>query len=238
MIVQPTASSLLLITQPDHAALAARFMRHWRTNGFPDSAHRESILHAIAQHDNGWEDVDAAPLVDAEGRILDFISVPSEVKRAIWPRGVERLDTTPHAAALVAQHGLHIYRRYREDPEWTSFFADLTALRDRYAYRSSIGIDDVVREYFFLRIGDLVSLTFCNGWTGEQIDDSGSGHAIRLDGTQLMISPDPLEGRAVPLAIEAREFPLGPFRSTDAARTAFAQAPRVTLEGVALGATR
>ena len=73
MIVRQHDSSLLLITQPDHAALAARVMQHWVANGLPDHPHRSSILHAIAEHDNGWQEVDAAPLVDAAGRIADFV---------------------------------------------------------------------------------------------------------------------------------------------------------------------
>ena len=48
---------------------------------------------------------------------------------------------------------------------------------------------------------------FCNGWTASQLDDSGSGYTIRLEGTRLTIAPDPFEGREVPLEITARELP-------------------------------
>ena len=166
-------------------------------------------------------------------------------RRSVWPRGVDRLAASPYAAALVAQHALHIYRRYRDNPGWAPFFTEMETRRDRHhacgraerevararewgwghARSVKARSDDLVREYFFLRIGDLVSLTFCNGWTDGQLDDSGSGYAIRLEGTRLTIAPDPFEGRDVHLEITARELPDGTFRSADDARDAWSKAP-------------
>jgi hypothetical protein len=236
VIVRRNGSSRLLITQPDHAALAARVMREWRADGLLGSPRRQSILLAVEEHDNGWLEVDAAPLVDAvTGRVLDFIGAPDDVRRSVWPRGVARLAASPYAAALVAQHALHIYRRYRDNPGWAPFFAGIETRRDRHLQSTAFSLDDLFREYFFLRIGDLVSLTFCNGWTDAQLDDSGSGYAIRLEGTRLTIAPDPFEGREVHLEIAARELPDGTFRSADDARDAWSKAPQVLVHGVALG---
>jgi hypothetical protein len=74
-------------------------MRQWRADGFPELPRRSSILAAIEGHDNGWQEVDAAPLVDAEsGRILDFVTALDSVRRGVWPRAIERMARTPHAA--------------------------------------------------------------------------------------------------------------------------------------------
>ena len=241
MIVRLDGSFQLLITQPDHAALAGRVMREWRAGGLLQSPRRASILLAVEEHDNGWREADAAPLVDAAGRVLDFVGAPDDVRRPVWPRGVERLAATPYAAALVAQHALHVYRRYRENPEWAPFFAGMEACRDRHLKRSpgkeaaAPTLEDLLRDYFFVRIGDLLSLTFCNGWTSVQSDDSGSGYAIRLEGTRLAVTPDPFDGRDVPLEVTARELPGRPFQSAAEAREAFARAPEVLLQGVASG---
>src|SRR5262245_53993920 len=114
MIQRPHGSSRILITQPDHAALAAHIVRHWRREPMPDGGRGESVLLAVEQHDYGWQRLDDAPLVDADtGRILDFLTAPDDVKRGVWPRGVEHLAGDSYAAALVAQHAIHIYRRYR-----------------------------------------------------------------------------------------------------------------------------
>lgn len=239
MIVRLSGASQLLITQPDHAALAAHIMRGWRADGFLGAPARSVILHAIQEHDNGWREVDARPIVDAvSSRILDFVSAPADVRRAIWPRGVERLAATPYAAALVAQHAVHVYRRNRSDPEWTSFFARMESARDRHLRAAGLlTLDELLGDYFFLRVGDLASLTFCNGWTDTQTDDAGPGYAIRLDGTRLTIAPDPFGGLEVPLEITARELPNRPFRSASEAHQAFSAAPRVMMKGVACGRT-
>jgi hypothetical protein len=237
MIVRLNGSSQLLIAQPDHAALAAVVMRQWRAGGLPEAPRLSSILLAVEEHDNGWREVDAAPLVDdATGRVLDFIGAPDAIRREVWPRGVDRLAATPYAAALVAQHAVHIYRRYRENPGWAPFFAEMETRRDRHLQNAApLTLEDLVREYFFLRMGDLISLTFCNGWTGVQLDDSGSGYAIHLDGTRMTITPDPFEGQEVPLEITARELPNRTFHSAAEAREAFSKAPQVLVQGVASG---
>ena len=237
MIVQRRGGSLLLIRQPDHAALSARVMEHWRADGFPDSPARAAVLHAIEEHDNGWLEPDAAPLVhESTGRIADFVSAPDGVKRAVWPRGVARLAHAPYAAALVAQHALHVFRRFRTDAGWAEFFAEMEQARASAA--QSIGartLDDVQRDYPFLRIGDLISLTFCNAWTDPQKDDAGSGYEIRLAGTRVIVAPDPFDGREIPLAVPARELPDRPFRSAADARDAWSAAPNVVLTGIASG---
>ena len=84
MILRPAGPDQLLITQPDHAALAARIMEHWRADGLPQSPRRAAILRAIEQHDNGWDEIDIAPIVDrATGRILDFINVLL-IQASLW----------------------------------------------------------------------------------------------------------------------------------------------------------
>src|SRR5688572_19790310 len=158
MIVRGRGSSLLLVTQPDHAALAARIMREWRAGGLPDAAERSAILLAVEQHDNGWSEPDASPIVEENtGRILDFISAPDPIRRTVWPRGVARLADTPYAAALVAQHALTIYRRYRADAAWLPFFREMEALRDEHLRRSGRAPDGLARDYPFVRGGDLLS---------------------------------------------------------------------------------
>ena len=235
MIIRPGTTSQVLITQPDHAALAAHIMRQWRADGLPESPRRAAILLAIDEHDNGWAEVDAAPIVDpSTGRILDFVNVPDDVRRNVWPRGISRLAATPYAAALVAQHALHIYRRYRTSVEWTAFFASMETARDRCLLETpSVTLDDLLRDYRFVRVGDLASLTFCNGWAELPTDECG--YAMRLDGERLVITPDPFEGASVPIAVAARELPDRAFASAADARKAFALARRMDVKGIAAG---
>ncbi len=235
MIIRRLPSSQQLISQPDHAALAARIMREWQVDLFPASARKPSILHAIEQHDNGWEHVDEELVVDeTTGQLLDFIAVPDLVKRVTSSRGIERLASDPYAAALVAQHRLHVYRRYLENADWRAFFADMTAARD--ACLRAVGdvpLDQLLRDYAFVRAGDLASLAFCNNWT--EVDADGCGYAMRVDGASMVVVPDPFGGRTIEIAIDAREIGIQPFASAADARRVVASAPVVTIKGLVSG---
>jgi hypothetical protein len=131
MIVRPSDRGVIhLITQPDHAALARRIMEHWLP--LDEEKRRESILRAVEHHDWGWGQPDADPGIDGAGRILDFVNIGIEVRQGVWPRSVASLESgDPWAAALVANHAVTIYGRFRGDPDWTHFFENLTAHRDR-----------------------------------------------------------------------------------------------------------
>jgi hypothetical protein len=235
MIIRRFASSQQLITQPAHAALAARIMQNWQRDLFPESPRRASILHAIEQHDNGWAEVDEALVVDeATGRLLDFIELSDDLKRETSSRGIERLSSDPYAAALVAQHRLHVYRRYSGHPEWIAFFAQVTAARDAYLGAAGHGSPaELVRDYTLVRAGDLASLAFCNNWL--EVAAEECGYAMRLEGTTLLVAPDPFGGRTIEFDIDAREIGSQSFGSAAAAREAVASAPIVTLRGAIKG---
>lgn len=236
MIIRRSASSQQLITQPEHAALAERIMRQWHDDHFPESSKKASILHAIEQHDCGWAEIDEALAVDeTTGQLLDFLEVSDAVKRDTSSRGIEQLSSDPYAAALAAQHRLHVYRRYAEHPEWRAFMADVTATRDAYLRAAGqTSLDQLVSDYAFVRAGDLASLAFCNNWT--DLGPDGCGYATHLQGRSLFVSPDPLGGRTIEIEIDAREIANQPFSSAADARRAVASAKVVTLRGFVTGA--
>jgi len=159
MIIRRLESSLQLITQPDHAALAARIIRLWLPERFPESSRKAAILHAAAEHDNGWAEIDETLVIDATtGQLLDFMEISDDLKRETSLRGLERLASDPYAAALVAQHRLHVYRRYAKHLEWSTFFAEVTTARDAYLRATgSVALDELLRDYSFVRAGDLAA---------------------------------------------------------------------------------
>lgn len=235
MIIRQVESTLQLISQPDHAALAFRILRAWDVTHFPESPRKPSILSAIEHHDDGWAEVDDTLIVDeSSGQLLDFIHAPDTVKRDTSSRGIDRLEADPYAAALVAQHRLHVYRRYTNDPEWRAFFSEVTAARDDYLRAAgTIPLSDLLDDYRFVRAGDLASLVFCNQWTTADPDECG--YAMRLDGAALRISPDPYGGRSIEIQIDAREIPNRPFASQADAQRVVTSAPIVTLTGLIVG---
>jgi hypothetical protein len=228
VIVRQTGDALQLITQPDHAALASAIMQH--SVALAGHPRRPSILLAIAEHDNGWREPDAVPLVDpATGVPLDFISAPIEVRQGVWPRGVARLASDPWAASLVAQHALAIFERYRGDAAWTRFFAEMETVRRTMLETSRRSIDELVADYRFLGLGDLISLTFCNGWTEvERFQD----WTVQLSGSRVVVSPDLFRGDSIPIAIDAREIPRRAYRNDVELRKELANAATTSVRGV------
>jgi hypothetical protein len=231
MIVCPVAGGLQLVTQPDHARLAGRIMEQCvALTGRP---RRGSLLLAIAEHDNGWAEEDAAPSADPRtGAIVDFTTAPVSVRHAVWPRAVTRLAHDPWAAALVAQHAIAVHERFHADPDWAMFFAGMAAARDEMLQASGTPLDDFAADYTFVRLADVISLSFCAGWTDEQRVEEWT---VRLSGTRVVVTPDPFGGALVPFDVEARVIRRGPFRSDAELREALRAAHDVTLRGEAAG---
>jgi hypothetical protein len=168
------------------------------------------------------------------GQLQDFLNVPVETKHGIWPRGVESLSEVPYAAALVAQHALHIHDRLRSDAQWVPFFAAMEGARDRYLARAAPrSLSDLLHDYAFIRLGDLLSLAFCNAWTNAQTDEFG--YTAQLEGTTLTVTPDPLNKQSVPLEITVRELPNHTFSSPSEASAAFESATSGVIRGVLAG---
>lgn len=231
MIVRSAGQGLHLITQPDHALLARRVMERWAP--LYGAERRSLILHAIEEHDNGWREPDAAPAMNADGRVYDFTALPAAERQAVWPRGVARLADEPWAAALVAHHAITVYDRYRSDPEWQGFFPAMEELRGTHLAAAGLSQAKLAHDYQFLRLGDLISLVFCNQWDEPQTYDRWQ---ITRRGDTVLVQPDPFQGRELPLAITATVLPRQQFESDAALRSAFRGAPRVVLTGLCKGA--
>jgi len=236
VIIRRSASTLQLITQPAHAALSARIMREWGPRHFPETGRKASILNAVEQHDCGWAEFDEGLVLDtATGRLLDFTEVPDVAKRDTSSRGIPPLASDPYAAALAAQHRLHVYRRYAANPEWAAFFAEMTAARDSNLRAARVAsLDELLGDYRFVRAGDLASLAFCNEWTNTEED--GCGYCMQWDGTTLTINPDPFDGRTIGIDITARVMSDECFGDPAEARRAVAAAPVITVAGPVRGA--
>jgi hypothetical protein len=234
VLIQRRGDELLCIAQTDHAALAADIMAGWTLDSFTSHPRRDAILAATRAHDDGWREEDAQLHVTDAGELLDFIAVPPAVKHRIWPRAAERLAAaSPYTAALVAEHALAIHAPLRQDPAWRAFFASMQRIRDGLLAR--LPPEEAAAapgDYGFLRIGDQLSLIFCNGWTTPM---AGIGYRAILNGVTLEITPDPFDGQRIPLKIDARKLSARACATADDFRKALAAASTLVLEGEALG---
>ena len=209
MIVRNENNTLLLITQHDHAQLASEIVMGIRSEPILSGPDRDTVLLATREHDNGWHEVDIKPSIDPKlGHPYNFTSGPVLTKLQLWPRGISRVaQVNSQAGALVAEHALTVYRDRRDDPEWKSFFKSIATTRDTLLKESKNDLPNqtVFKEaYRCVRLGDLLSLHFCAGWTSPQ---EVLGYRTELHKTTQVITPDPFDGASVPLQVIARRIP-------------------------------
>ena len=114
-----------LVEQPDHARVSGYLVAHWgdaggfaRPGHYPGAVHsdrwRDEVILAIAQHDNGWWEWEAMPVIDsADGWPMNLTDVasqsPDEGFRR-WQLGIPRLaERHPYAALLISLHAYWLY---------------------------------------------------------------------------------------------------------------------------------
>ena len=200
-----------------------------------DHPRRVPVLHAVAEHDNGWREEDRIPLFNtATGSIYDFVSAPLAVRHRVWPRGISRLASDPWAAALVAQHADTVYDRFHANADWTPFFTEVRLLRDELLREAGLPLEKLLADYGFVRIGDLISLVFCTGWSDEHRFGDVS---VRLAGSRVVVTPDLFGGHVIPIEITARALPASRFQSAEELLRMWNDAALVTLRGEIAGTT-
>jgi hypothetical protein len=236
MLVTPTARGFRIVTQADHARLAADLLRLFRLPELVEHPRRELLLRAVAEHDNGWWEADAAPRLDAAGSApLDFRAVSAELRQEIWQRGVERFAVdSPYVAALVAGHALRILRPDPLDAAWTAFRAGLEERRKELLEEAGETLTTAMRDDFWLELADDLALaaatgeaTFVSlpGWravavssrTSAEVAGSGAAGAGAAtsadeDSVELALAPFPFAG-VTTFGLSCRILPPGRFAS-------------------------
>ncbi|MEO1085476.1 MAG: DUF3891 family protein [Acidobacteriota bacterium] len=196
MIVAPFGDQLLLTTQTDHAALAAELLALWRIDDLPRNPRRETLLLAAREHDNGWQEADSAPRRRDDGRPQDFMSIPPDLRREIWNRGVHRhAQSRPEAALFILEHALNLHRRRAASTAWRPLIKDWQALREELIEGTGIDPETVAADYRLLDAADTLSLAVCAGW-GKPGEHAGVRYSARIDaeGAELQLDPFPLAG--------------------------------------------
>ena len=117
MIVRERPDSYVLIKQHDHGLISGEFARHWAEEPRP----LEPTLYAIANHDIGWQALDASVRWNEEsGKPYSFTDYPTGPKLQASREGLDFLESrNPYAACLCSMH----YAAFISDSE------DETAVR-------------------------------------------------------------------------------------------------------------
>ena len=228
MIIAPISGQLLVITQTDHAHLAGELLTLWRSDGVSDHPRRDALLFAAREHDNGWAEMDSAPMCDPEsGRPLDFMAIPEDTRWEIWRRGTWRhVERAPYAALLIIRHAIHLHRSRLRNPEGSNLLAEWHDLEAELMATTGVAKASVDHDYRWIELTDSLSLTVCNRWT-QELECHGlrgvlhgtediSGDDIEAEkpvaGGTLVLDPFPLAGTTT-FRVACRLIPDRPYTS-------------------------
>ncbi len=103
MLVTRRDGCLVLVRQPDHAALAGALAEHWGNHRFTTPAAREALICAAAHHDDGWLELDGQPMFNREqARPAHFVELALTDTAAPYGRGVESVYERDQLAGVLA----------------------------------------------------------------------------------------------------------------------------------------
>ncbi len=180
MLKTRVGSDFWLVHQPDHARVSGYLAAHWGGAGdfakpgfYPGSSApelwRQEVVHAVAEHDNGWWEWEAAPKIDAgDGLPLDLADVAADDPAAglvRWRLGVPRLaEEHPYAALLISLHSYWLYAFAYDDlvsqaddalrhPLLLDRFSSLKLVRDRDSTREYLEQSRITQSDLKERIG-------------------------------------------------------------------------------------
>jgi hypothetical protein len=88
MIRRETPDGWLLISQVDHAHLAADVASAWGNDDVTPLPLTEWLLPAIRDHDAGWRSWEAQPTLTADGLPRQFVEMTAEVATQIWTSSI------------------------------------------------------------------------------------------------------------------------------------------------------
>ena len=245
MIRRDDGNDWLLISQIDHARLAADIATVWGRDEIVELPNCDQLVTAIRKHDDGWRDWELTPQIDpVNGRPRSFTEMPMDVATGIWNQSIEvcRADSAL-AAAWVSRHFCELGERARENRDEAS--ADIAAI-DRFLnqqatqlakWRNEIPLEAsgedveslVETGYKYVQFFDWLSLWICCARRSQPTNMTiPAGKQITLTpcgDTEFAIAPFPLSIDRLPLTVTARRIPASKYSSDSELHTAIAATP-------------
>jgi hypothetical protein len=253
MIRAETSDAWILITHPDHAALAGAFAGAWGNARFPRPEPFGDIHYAVAHHDDGWRSRDAAPTLTRDGRPEAFtrslVGAYAAFEEIDLPhylavRGAATAavaEANPFAGILVSMHTVNLLTeqadastiRPEHRPAYAAFLAEQRAWQAATASRLGADSAALQRGFEFLQCCDNLSLIACSGYDQAvnlrhaQPDTVGARHLLRCESIGAScwsIRPWPFAPGPLQFRLPYRTVPKASCRDTLSLRDAFAAA--------------
>jgi hypothetical protein len=182
MIVRETPGSYVLIKQHDHGLISGEFARYWVER----PRLLKSTLYAIANHDIGWQDLDASVRWNEEtDRPYSFADYPMEPKLRAYKGGLDLLETrNPYAAYLCSMH-YAAFVSGSEDEMAVRFVEG--EVRRRSEIKSKLTeeeLDNLEHNFRLLQLCDNLSLFVCLNEPGRN-DHPWYKNGFQFEGTRF-----------------------------------------------------
>lgn len=230
MIVRPLPDGLLLIRQPDHAALAGALARAWG-GAFPALRPREPVELATRGHDDGWTEIDRAPVLDPRaGTPHTYRSLATADALDVAERSVARVGAAdPYAGWLVSRHfaSFHMGSDVPEARAWVTaqvgHRAELLSRAWPRVGREALHPHVLEGNLDVLQLVDALSLALCEDWPAWESreisavygEDTTVFRYRRMESdheaVRGTVSPWPFAATEVGVAVPARMLPAGPW---------------------------
>ncbi len=165
MIVRERPDSFVLVRQHDHGRISGEFARHWEAEIEPYSP----TLHAIAEHDVGWRELDGEVRFNPETEApYSFVDYPPEPKLRAYKHGLDRIETKePYAAYLCSMHYGSFVHDSRE-PAAVEFRELESVRRARIEkHLPEKWLENAAYNFHLLQLCDDLSLFLCLNEPGE-----------------------------------------------------------------------
>ncbi len=232
MIRRDDGNDWLILSQIDHARIAAELAARWSTASPSFGSATDLMLAAVRDHDEGWREWEAAIQIDpANGVPRQFTEMPSADGAVIWGRSIEFCAKNhPLAGIWVSRHFCYLAEQsLSSQPEDSDDVKPLRSFLDEQArfqqHNQDEALEDLTEREFavlsqfgflFLRLFDSLSLWVCCARRTRPLDVRVNDQSVRLiplaDG-RIRVAPYVLLEEDLTVSLPTRRIPARTYAS-------------------------
>lgn len=223
---------------------------HWGNKEFcfPDDPYELQLT--AANHDQGWQQWETNPRINAENRPTDFMEMPVDEHLKIWRQSIAlAASQSRYGAVLVSRHGRYLNERRTAARNGGTDAAQIKNFCDTYRQWEIETVADLALTPYFasmcqpnilqanvrlLQVFDWLSLLLCMDKLAESevlnVPGASADERVTLALSPqsercLTVSPWPFASNAFAVAVQYRQLPAETFIDDTAFRRAWRQTP-------------
>jgi Protein of unknown function (DUF3891) len=250
MIRRNRANNWLLISQREHARIAAELADGWNDSEVIQFPHRSELLSAIRHHDDGWAVWESKPTINDDGEPREFTEMPMSDATSIWSRSIDICADSVSGTVSSAYGGLWVSRHFcylaegaRDSRHSTTdldsiddFLSRQTSLQKSWRQQVGTSVENAraceEQGFHWLQTFDRISLWLCCADRSDRWDvalPSGYQTAFvpQADGP-IALEPFPFR-EAVTLSVDCLRLPRQTLRDNEQLRLTIQEAQEQTI---------